>query len=125
MASSVLTHGDLWHGNMVATRAGGPAFIDPAVCWMWAEADLSMAYSTGGVPPRFFDAYQELSPLAAGWQERMRLLHLRELLSVVAHVGATRADLSEIRKIVRRYAWSRACYESRLVRLSDMPTLWP
>ncbi|MGI9007174.1 MAG: fructosamine kinase family protein [Streptosporangiaceae bacterium] len=41
----VLAHGDLWRGNTLAA-GGRPAFIDPAVCWMWAETDLSMMYCT-------------------------------------------------------------------------------
>ncbi|RJL33266.1 fructosamine kinase family protein [Bailinhaonella thermotolerans] len=103
-APCVLTHGDLWRGNLVATAAGEPVFIDPAVCWMWAETDLSMIYCTGGVPGRFFDAYQEISPLPDGWRERMPLLNLRELLSVLAHLGPGRGCLAQIRKILHRFA---------------------
>lgn len=43
----VLTHGDLWHANLIAGDAGEPVFIDPAVSWMWAEVDLSMMFCTG------------------------------------------------------------------------------
>jgi len=64
----VLTHGDLWHGNVLAAGPGQPAFIDPAVCWMWAETDLSMMYCAGGpdVRMRFFEGYRELNPLEPG-----------------------------------------------------------
>jgi fructosamine-3-kinase len=99
----VFTHGDLWHGNVVVTTDGEPVFIDPAVCWMWAEADLSMMWCTGSVPKRFFDAYRESHPLQAGWQRRMRLLNMRELLSSVAHMGARYQRIDEIRAIVRAY----------------------
>jgi len=102
---AVLTHGDLWRGNMVADPAERPVFIDPAVSWTWAEADLSMMYCTGGVPARFFDAYHELNPPpASGWRERMELLHLRELLSVAAHFGATGDCATRIRDVVRRFS---------------------
>jgi fructosamine-3-kinase len=55
----VLTHGDLWRGNVLSAPGGPPVFIDPAVCWMWAETDLSMMYCAGQppVPERFFGAY--------------------------------------------------------------------
>ena len=36
---------------------------------------------------RFFKLYQELSPSPPGWIGRMPILHLRELLSTVAHFG--------------------------------------
>lgn len=87
-AQPVLTHGDLWRGNTLSAD-GEPAFIDPAVCWMWAETDISMMYCTPplAAPEAFFAAYNEVRPLEAGWRERMPILHLREQLSVVAHFG--------------------------------------
>ncbi|WP_405731731.1 fructosamine kinase family protein [Streptomyces sp. NBC_01537] len=102
-APSVLNHGDLYRGNVVADAAGAPVFIDPAVCWTWAESELSMMYCVAPPPECFFRAYQEISPLADGWQERMPLLHLRELLSVVAHFGAVADCLTEIREVVRTF----------------------
>ena len=102
---AVLTHGDLWRGNMVADLAERPVFIDPAVSWTWAEVDLSMMYCNGSAPARFFDAYHELNPPpASGWRERMELLHLRELLSVVAHFGPIRDCVGRIRGVIRRFS---------------------
>ena len=46
----VLTHGDLWSGNVLATTDGVPALIDPAVSYTWAEVDLSMLWC-GTRPP--------------------------------------------------------------------------
>lgn len=90
MTPPVLTHGDLWRGNVVSAAGGEPVFVDPAVCWMWAEADLSSMYCAGGTPACFFDAYREVRALGPGWRERMPLLHLRELLSTVAHFACQR-----------------------------------
>jgi fructosamine-3-kinase len=83
----VLNHGDLWTENMVATASGAPVFIDPAVSYTWAESDLSMVWSANRPPvsDRFFAAYAEIAPLLDGWQQRMPVLHLREVLSVIAH----------------------------------------
>jgi fructosamine-3-kinase len=103
-APSVLNHGDLYQGNVVSSAAGEPAFIDPAVCWMWAESDLSMMYCTGRAPESFFSGYQEVAPLAGGWRERMPLLHLRELLSVLAHFGAWTDCVGRVRDVIRRFA---------------------
>ena len=83
----VMCHGDLWRGNIVADHDGGPAVVDPAVAYTWAEVDISMMYCEMPPPDRFFDAYHEVHPASPGWQQRMKLLHLRELLSVLAHFG--------------------------------------
>jgi fructosamine-3-kinase len=106
-APAVLNHGDLYTGNVVASPVdGAPVFIDPAVCYLWAESDLSMMFGTGEPPMAFFDGYQELAPLADGWQERMQLLYIRELLSVVAHFGAYHDYPERVLDVVRRYASS-------------------
>ncbi len=64
---AVLTHGDLWTGNLVS-RAGRVAVIDPAVSYAWAETDLSMLWSSprSAASDRFFEVYQELSPSLPG-----------------------------------------------------------
>jgi fructosamine-3-kinase len=100
----VLTHGDLWRGNTVSCD-GEPAFIDPAVCWMWAETDISMMYCTAqfAAPEDFFAAYNEVRPLAAGWRDRMPILHLREQLSVVAHIGPEPGCLAGIKRTIEPF----------------------
>ncbi|WP_405058541.1 fructosamine kinase family protein [Kribbella sp. NBC_01505] len=102
-APAVLNHGDLWRGNVLSTTDGDPAFIDPAMSWTWAEADLSMAYCTGGIPESFFAAYHELRPPEPGWRERMELLNLRELLSVVAHFGPVDDYVPRIRGVLKQF----------------------
>jgi fructosamine-3-kinase len=97
---AVLTHGDLWTGNLVSEPGGRITVIDPAVSYTWAEVDLSMLWSNPRPPAsdRFFAAYQELNPSPPGWAERMPVLHLRELLSSIAHFGPAAAhDLGWVR----------------------------
>jgi len=84
----VLCHGDLWSGNFLATHDGRPAVVDPAVAYSWAEVDISMMYCEHRPDERFFDAYHEVHPPEPDWKERLELLHLRELLSVLGHFGS-------------------------------------
>jgi fructosamine-3-kinase len=109
-APPTLTHGDLARSNILSDH-GTPALIDPAVSWMWPDVDLSMIYCLGlewptsRLPEHFYDAYAEIRPLEDDWRDRMPLLHLRELLSLLAHFGNDRRDLAgEIRQIVHTYS---------------------
>ena len=97
---AVLTHGDLWTGNLVSQPGGRITVIDPAVSYTWAEVDLSMLWGNPRPPAsdRFFAVYQELNPSLPGWTDRMPVLHLRELLSSIAHFGpAASHDLERVR----------------------------
>jgi fructosamine-3-kinase len=101
-----LTHGDLWHGNVLSDARGRPALIDPAVSWSWPEVDLSMMLRAGA-PETFFSAYQELRPAEPGWRDHFALLHLRELLSVLAH-GELLPDAASwavpaVRDLIRKF----------------------
>jgi fructosamine-3-kinase len=98
----VLTHGDMWSGNLLTGRDGHPAVIDPAVSYTWAEVDLSMMWC-GRRPPgsdRFFEAYQELNPSPPGWADRMPVLFLRELMSALAHQGGAWGTGDYVRRIL-------------------------
>jgi fructosamine-3-kinase len=100
---SVLTHGDLWAGNLVSQSSGRITVIDPAVSRTWAEVDLSMLWGSPRPPAsaRFFEIYQELNPSPPGWTDRMPLLHLREHLSVIAAYGPTAAStINQVRDIL-------------------------
>ncbi len=78
---------------------------------MWPEVDLSMIYCLGLIfppsrlPDRFYGAYADIRPLDDGWRERMPLLHLRELLSLLAHFGNERWNLvGRIREVISTFA---------------------
>jgi fructosamine-3-kinase len=108
-APATLTHGDLARSNIMAVDRR-PALIDPAVSWMWPDVDLSMIYCLGLIhpharpPERFYEAYADIRPLDGEWRERMPVLHLRELLSLLAQFGNERWDLvGRIREIIRTF----------------------
>lgn len=98
-----LLHGDLWHANLIFSADNAPVFIDPAVHFGWAEAELSMSRQYGVISQRFFDAYVEVRPLETGWWERLELFYVREFLSMIAHFGNRYNSLEPFREIVAKF----------------------
>ena len=82
-------HGDLWSGNVHADAAGRPCLVDPAVYGGHREVDLAMLQLFGAPGPRFFAAYEEVWPLAAGWRARVPLYQLYPLLVHVNLFGGS------------------------------------
>lgn len=80
-------HGDLWAGNLVWS-SDRVVLIDPAAHGGHRETDLAML-ALFGAPflDRIVDAYQEISPLADGWEERQGLHQLHPLLVHAALFG--------------------------------------
>ena len=77
-----LIHGDLWSGNLIWAADGQVWLIDAAAAHGGhRETDLAML-ALFGAP--FLDdivaAYQEATPLAAGWRDRVPLHQLHPLL---------------------------------------------
>jgi fructosamine-3-kinase len=75
-------HGDLWWGNVAALDDGTPVVFDPAVYGGHREIDLAMLDLFGGLPDELIAAYEEISPLADGWRDR---LALHQLYPLAAH----------------------------------------
>jgi protein-ribulosamine 3-kinase len=75
-----LLHGDLWSGNAGFT-SDGPVVFDPAVYYGDREADLAMTELFGGFPREFYEAYNEVFPLADGYERRKHLYNLYHLLN--------------------------------------------
>lgn len=85
-------HGDLWSGNVLWSGGRG-WLIDPAAHGGHRETDLAML-DLFGAPylDRILGAYQEVSPLAPGWQQRVPLHQLHPLLVHVCLFGAAYRD---------------------------------
>jgi len=75
-----LLHGDLWSGNAGFT-AEGPVLFDPAVYYGDREADLAMTELFGGFPREFYESYNSVWPLEAGYERRKPLYNLYHLLN--------------------------------------------
>ena len=84
------THGDLWPGNILWAVGDQPYLIDPAAQGGHRETDLANLQLFGGAPhlDRILSAYQEVHPLADGWQARIPLHQLHLLLVDTAAFGS-------------------------------------
>jgi fructosamine-3-kinase len=95
-------HGDLWSGNVLwsADRAW---LIDPAAYGGHRETDLAML-DLFGAPhlDRIVAAYDETTPLADGWRERIGLHQLYPLLAHAVMFGGGYGARAEA--VARRYA---------------------
>ena len=98
---AVLIHGDLWSGNIHCDECGGPALIDPAAYWGWAEADLAMTRLFGGFGESFYASYAEHSGMASDWQQRAELYNLYHLLNHLLLFGGSYG--AQIEAISRRF----------------------
>ncbi|HVE93833.1 MAG TPA: fructosamine kinase family protein [Acidimicrobiales bacterium] len=72
-------HGDLWAGNRIVDGSGNSWLIDPACFGGNREFDLAMMRLFGGFSDVAFRSYDEVQPLAAGWEKRVPLYQLAPL----------------------------------------------
>ncbi len=94
-------HGDLWWGN-VASAGGEPVIFDPAVYGGHREVDLAMLALFGGVSDRLAAAYDEVYPLADGWEDRVTLYQLYPLAAHACLFGGGYG--SQVVHALARYA---------------------
>jgi fructosamine-3-kinase len=97
-----LIHGDLWSGNAVSDSTGGPALIDPAAHYGWAEAELAMTALFGAFPAAFYRAYQQVRPLEPGYEARCPIYNLYHLLNHLNLFGE--GYLGEVLSVLRLFA---------------------
>ncbi|WP_154796252.1 fructosamine kinase family protein [Occultella kanbiaonis] len=88
-------HGDLWNGNVLwdADAGGEAVLIDATAHGGHGETDLAML-ALFGQPHSgdIVEGYQEVSPLAAGWPDRIALHQLNPLLVHTVLFGSSYAD---------------------------------
>src|SRR5439155_6463696 len=94
-------HGDLWSGNVMAGADGRPWLIDPSAYGGHREVDLAMLRLFGAPGERVFAAYDEVSPPAAGAQERVELYQLLPLLVHAVLFGGSYGSAAE--RVALRY----------------------
>jgi fructosamine-3-kinase len=95
-------HGDLWAGNRLVDRDGRSWLIDPAAHGGHREFDLAMMRLFGGFGRDCFAAYEEVHPLADGWEGRVPLHQLAPLVVHAikfggGYVGATTEAIAACR----------------------------
>jgi len=84
-----LLHGDLWSGNQAADSAANPVIYDPACYYGDHEADLAMMELFGRPKPLFFEVYNDVFPIEAGYTQRRDLYNLYHILNHANLFGAT------------------------------------
>jgi fructosamine-3-kinase len=95
-------HGDLWSGNVLWARDGRPWLIDPAAYGGHREIDLAMLQLFGAPGVAFRAAYEEVTPLADGHEERVDLYQLLPLLVHAVLFGGSYG--ASVERAARRYA---------------------
>jgi len=96
-----LLHGDLWSGNLLATKTGVPALIDPAVYYGHPEMDWAMLDLFGSFPVISFEKYQEINPFEKGFEKRKEIHQLYPLLVHLILFG--RGYYNSVMNIVKKF----------------------
>ena len=95
-------HGDLWAGNRVVDTDGRSWLIDPAAHGGHREFDLAMMRLFGGFGADCFAAYEEVHPLASGWEERVPLHQIAPLVVHAIKFGGGYVDAAS--RAIAQYA---------------------
>lgn len=76
-----LLHGDLWGGNAGFLPDGRAVFFDPASYYGDRETDLAFTSLFGGFGRAFYEGYESVWPLDAGFSRRQALYNLYHVLN--------------------------------------------
>lgn len=93
-----LLHGDLWSGNIGFNpdrQISYPVLYDPSSFYGDIETDLAMTELFGRFPQKFYQGYQSLTELDAGYERRRPLYQLYHLLNHAFLFGGAYIEQSE------------------------------
>ena len=96
-----LLHGDLWGGNVITGNDGKAWLIDPAVYVGHREVDIAMSELFGGFSQSFYASYNDTAPLEPGYEDRLELYNLFQLLNHLNMFGGS--YLSSVLRTVRAF----------------------
>jgi fructosamine-3-kinase len=76
--------------------------IDPAVWYGWPEVDISMLWLSPrpSASGRFFETWEAIARPEPGWTGRAPLLHVWEMLSVLAQFGDENGTADRLRAVL-------------------------
>ncbi len=98
-----LIHGDVWTTNVLESDGELRAFLDPAAYYAHSEVELAYMDWTNCVGTVFFERYDELRGIDAGFQSRRDVYVIYPLLSHVFHFGER--YLSELDRTLARMGY--------------------
>lgn len=99
-----LIHGDVWTTNVLAQGDRITAFLDPAVYYAHPEIELAFITLFGTFGRAFFDRYQALRPIPAGFFETRR--HLYNLYPLLVHVRLFGGSyVASVEQTLRRFGF--------------------
>lgn len=96
-----LIHGDLWSGNILCDTDGEAYFIDPSISYAHREMDIAMSSLFGKFDKEFYEAYEEVYPLANGLKKRLDIYQLYYLLAHLNMFGI--GYKNDVLKIIKHY----------------------
>jgi fructosamine-3-kinase len=73
-------HGDLWAGNRLVGADARHWLVDPAAHGGHREFDLAMMRLFGGFGAAAYAGYEDVAPLAMGWEDRVALHQIAPLV---------------------------------------------
>jgi len=97
-----LCHGDLHRKNVYATKSGIIYLLDPALYYGCRESDIAITKMYQPFPGDFYHGYEDIYPLQEGWEERLAIFQLKEILLMIAQFGHL-PSLWLLRKIIKKY----------------------
>src|SRR5690625_662392 len=94
-------HGDLYSGNWIVGPGGEPYIVDPS--FLYGDRHFELAYTElfGGLPTKFYQAYQESYPLREDYEDVKPIYQLYYLLAHLNLFGESYGESIDV--ILNKY----------------------